>query len=99
MMVLGVVGHDPASGARAAGVKVFKEWPAGHAVELACLPPEEEFAVAHSDGPEVDHALAGGMMEQHRVLSFGRDPHPAARTVLLKVHFVPGPEIHAGIEA
>jgi len=101
MVVFGVVGNDhhPASRARAAGVKVFQELPAGHGVELACLTPEEEFAVAHPDGPEVAHALAGRMMEQHWVLGFPWDPHAAARAVLLKVHFVHGPEINRGIEA
>ena len=101
MVVFGVVGNDhyPSRRAGADGVKVFQELPTGHGVELARLASEEEFAVAHPDGPKVAHALAGGMMEQHRVLGFGRDPHPAARTVLLKVHFVHSPEINAEIEA
>jgi hypothetical protein len=38
-------------------------------------------------------------MKEHWVLSFRRDPHPAARTVLLKVHFVHGPKIDSRISA
>ncbi|MGO8818938.1 MAG: hypothetical protein ACLQVG_30230, partial [Terriglobia bacterium] len=30
---------------------------------------------------------------------FRRDPHATARTVLLKMHFVHGPEINCGVEA
>ena len=65
MVVFGVVSNDhhPSSRARADRVKVFQELPAGHGVELARLTPEEKFAVADPDGPEVAHALAGGMME------------------------------------
>jgi hypothetical protein len=38
-------------------------------------------------------------MKEHRALGFRRDPHAAARTVLLKVHFVHGPKIDSGIKA
>jgi len=34
-------------------------------------------------------------MEENRILDFRRDPHTAARTVLKKVHFIAGPNIHA----
>ncbi len=61
--------------------------------------PEEEAAVAPTDRSIVAHALPGRLVKQHGVLGFGRDPHPTARTVLLKMHFVHGPEINRGIEA
>ena len=101
VVVFRVVGnhHHPSRRAGAGGPKVFQELPAGHGVELARLTPEEEFAVAEADRPEVAHALPGGMMEQNGVLGFARDPHPAARAVLLKMYFVHGPEINRGIEA
>jgi len=100
MVVFGVVGnhHHPSRRAGAQRAKVFQELPAGDGIELAGLAPEEEFAVAQADRPEVAHALPGGVMEQNRVLGFARDPHPAARAVLLKVHFVHGPKINRGID-
>jgi hypothetical protein len=38
-------------------------------------------------------------MQQHGILPFWRDPHAAARTVLLKVYFVHGPKIDSGVKA
>jgi hypothetical protein len=38
-------------------------------------------------------------VKQHGVLGFRWDPHPTARTVLLKMHFVHSPEINRGVEA
>jgi hypothetical protein len=101
MVVFRVVGnhHHPSSRAGAERAKVFQELPAGRGVKLARLALEEDFAVAQADRPEVAHALPSRMMEQNGVLGLARDPHPAARAVLLKVHFVPGPEINRGIEA
>src|SRR5437762_6131305 len=34
------------------------------------------------------------MMQQHRVLGFRRYPHATTGAVLLKVHFVRGPQVH-----
>jgi hypothetical protein len=101
MMVLGVVRdhRNSSSRVRADGVKLLQELPAGSGVESACLPAEEEFAVAQADRPEVTHALPGRMMEQNGILDFGRHPHPAARAVLLKMDFVHGPEINRGVGA
>src|SRR5208282_5126539 len=101
VVVSGVVSnhHHLSSRASAGGTKFFQELPAGHGVELARLTPEEELAVAEADRSLVAHALPGRLVKQHRVLGFGRDPQATARTVLLKMHFVHGPEINRGIEA
>ena len=101
VVVLRIVGnhHHPSSDASAGCPKVFQELSAGDGVELAPLSPEKESAVAQADSPEVAHTLARGMMEQDGILGFGRDPHPAARAVLLKMHFVHGPEINPRVGA
>jgi len=101
MVVFRVVGnHYHPSGRTGAGrPKVFQELPAGEGVELAHLSPEKEPSIAQADGPEVAHTLPGGVMEQDGILGFGRDPHPAARAVLLKMHFVHSPEINRRIGA
>ena len=101
VVIAGVVGNHYHLSIRvsAAGTQLLQEPPAGQGVELARLTPEEESAVAQADRSIVAHALAGGLVKQHGVLGLGRDPHPAARTVLLKMHFVHGPEINRGIEA
>ena len=101
MVVFRVVGNDHGSSSRADAnpVKVFQELPAGRGVELACLPPEEESAVAQADRAKVTHALSGGMMEQDGVFDFRRHPHPAARAVLLKMDFVHRPKVNRGIGA
>ncbi len=101
MVVCRIVGnhHHPSIRAGADRPKVFQELPAGESVELARLTPEEKFAVAQADRPEVADALAGGMMKQNGILDLGRDPHPAARAVLLKMHFVHSPEINREVGA
>jgi len=101
VVVFRIVGnhHHPSSGASAGRPEVFQELPAGDGVELAHLSPEKESAVAQADSPEVAHALSSGMMQQDGILGFGWDPHPAARAVLLKMHFVHGPEINPRVGA
>ena len=101
VVVFRIVGnhHHPSSGASAGRPKVFQELPAGDGVELAHLSPEKESTVAQADSPEVAHTLASGMVEQDGILGFGWDPHPAARAVLLKMHFVHSPEVNRGVDA
>ena len=101
VVVFRIVGnhHHPSSGAGAGRPKVFPELPAGDGVELVHLSPEKESAVTQADSPEVAHALPGGVMKQNGILDLRRDPHPAARAVLLKMHFVHSPEINRGVGA
>ena len=101
VVISGVVGNHYHLSIRACagGTKLLQELPAGQSIELARLRPEEEAAVAQADRSIVAHALPGGLVKQHGVLGFGRNPHPAARTVLLKMHFVHGPEINRRIDA
>ena len=101
VVIAGVVGnhHHPSRRASAQGAKLLQELPAGQGFELARLPPEEEAAVAQADGSIIAHALAGGRVKQQGVPGFGRNPHLTVRTVLLKMHFVHGPEINRGVEA
>jgi len=101
MVVLSVVGddHDASIGSGACRLQVPEELPAREGVELVRLAPKEELAIAQADGAEIPHTAPGGIMKEHWVLSFRRDPHPAARTVLLKVHFVHGPKIDSRISA
>ena len=91
--------HDASSGSGAGRLQVLEKLPAGEGVELIRLAPKEELAIAQADGTEVPDTAPGGIMKEHRVLGFRRDPHAAARTVLLKVHFVHGPKIDSGIKA
>jgi len=100
VVISGVVGnhHRLSIRASAGGTKLFQELPAGQGVELAHLTSEEELAVAQADRSIIAHALPGGLVKQHGVLGFERDPHPTARTVLLKMHFVHGPEINRGVD-
>jgi len=101
VVIAGVVGnhHHLSIRASADGTKLLQELPAGQGVELARLTPEEELAVAQADRSIIAHAHPGGLVQQHGVLGFGRNPHPTARTVLLKMHFVHGPEINRGVDA
>ena len=101
MVVFGIVrNHDhPPSRSGAGGTKIFQELPTGNSVELTRFPSKEELAVPQTDGAEVAHTPPGGMVKQNGVFAFRRDPHPAARAVLLEVHFVHSPEINRGVGA
>ena len=101
MVISGVVGYDHHSSmpASAEGTKLLQELPAGQGIELTRLPPEVESAVAQADRSVIAQAISGGRVKQHGVLGFGRDPHLTTRTVLLKMHFVHGPEINRGVGA
>jgi len=93
VVISGVVGnhHHLSSGARAGSRKLIQELPAGQGVELARFWPEEEAAIAQANRSIIAHAFAGRLVKQHGGLGFGRHPHPTARTVLLKMHFVHSP--------
>jgi hypothetical protein len=101
VVVFRVVGndHDASFGSGAGRLQVLEKLPAGDGVELIRLAPKEELAIAQADGAEIPDTAPGGIMKEHRVLGFRGDPHAAARTVLLKVHFVHGPKIDSGIKA
>lgn len=55
----------------------------------------DERAGAQADGPKAGHRLTGGRMEQDGILDLGRDPHAAARAMLLEVAFVQTPQFNA----
>ncbi len=55
----------------------------------------DELAGAQTDGPEARDRLAGGRMEQDRILDLGRHPHAAPGAMLLEVAFVHAPEFNA----
>lgn len=96
MMKLRVINdHDnPSSGATTGQTNLLEKRPRGLRVEGARLSCEDEFPVAHPDGSKVSHALAGWVMQQHRVLDLGRYPHPTSRTMLLEVHFIHSPQVN-----
>ncbi len=100
MMVFRVVGsdHDASFGSGAGRLQVLEKLPACDGVELIRLAPKDELTIAQADGAETPNAAPGGVMKEHRVLGFRRDPHAPARTILLKVHFVHGPKVDSGIK-
>lgn len=99
LVVFRIIGndHDASTGSGTGGPKVLEKLPAREGVEFTRLAPKEEFAIPQADRAEIPDTPPCGIMKEHRVLGFGRHPHPATRTVLLKVHFVQGPEIDSGI--
>src|ERR1035437_966965 len=99
MMVFGVIGdhHHPAAGADAMASEAFHEREKGRAIELAVFTAKQKFPVSESHRAKISHAAPRGSMQQDRVLGFRRNPHLASGAVLLEVHLVGSPEIHARI--
>ena len=93
VVVLGIVRdhHHAATAGEAGLIKLFHKFKEGRTVELLLLPAKPEAPIAKSYGAKIPHAVSRRMMPQHRILGFWWYPHPAPRTVLLKVHFVEGP--------
>ncbi len=95
MMIFGVVYDDnstpPAS--RAGLPEAFEKYMERHGVKLSLLPLENQFSITQANSSEIAHALASGMMQQHRVLFFRRNPHQATRSILLKMDFIARPQI------
>jgi hypothetical protein len=84
-------------GAAAGGAELLEELQEAGSVKFAGLQTEHKPPIPPAHGSEIPHTLAGGGVEQDRVLDFRRNPHAAARAMLLNVHFVGGPKIDAGI--
>jgi hypothetical protein len=95
MMITGIVDQykNSASGVGAYSAKLFHEAPKLVSVERAQLPLEDKLPIAKSYGTEVADTFARWVMQNHRVLAFGRNPHSAPGAMLLKVHFIQGPDI------
>ena len=89
--------RDTASGSTAGRPQRLEKLPAGNGIELARLAAKEEPSVPQANGTKIANLVPAGMVMQDRVPGFGWDPHPTARTMLLKVHFVHRPKIHRGI--
>src|SRR5208337_3271500 len=96
VVILGVIyDHHHTSSRPAAGLtRLLQERPSRLPIERVGLAREHELPIAEPHGAKIPHALAGGMMEQHWVFDLRRDPHSAARAVLLEMHFVHGPQIN-----
>ena len=58
-------------------------------------PRADDRAGAQTDGPTIGDRLAGGRMEEDRILDRGRHPHAAPGAMLLEVAFVHAPEFNA----
>ena len=98
-MVFGVVDNDHHAppGAPAALAQFGQKIPSRHPIKTPAFAAEEELAIPQADGPKIANAFARGRMEQNWVGHFGRHPKTPPRAVLLKVNFVDGPEVNAGI--
>ena len=64
-------------------------------IEFAGFQTEYKAPIPQTHGPEIPYTLAGWGVQQDWVLDFWRDPHAAARAMLLKVHLVGRPKIDA----
>ncbi|MEO5864240.1 MAG: hypothetical protein ABIQ79_04280 [Nitrospiraceae bacterium] len=57
----------------------------------------DELAGVYVDGTKAGDRLAGGRMEQDRILDLGRHPHAAPGAMLLEVAFVHAPKFNAPV--
>lgn len=94
-MVSGIIDQykNAATGVGAYAAKLFHEDPKRVGVESAQLPLKDKLPIAQSYGTEVADTPARWVMQDHRVLAFGSNPHSAPGAMLLKMHLIQGPDI------
>ena len=93
MVVSGIVQHQ--HHARVAGAMLQRRLQKGlerGRVERGA-PRADDRAGAQTDGPKTGDRLAGGCMEEDRILDRGRHPHAAPGAMLLEVAFVHALEV------
>lgn len=95
VVITSIVGddHNPSPSPAAGGAELLEKLKEAGSIEFAGFPTEHKAPIPQAHGPEIAHTLAGGGVQEDRVLDFWRDPHAAARAVLLKVHLVGRPKI------
>src|SRR5260370_10649656 len=86
--------HHSAPGSDAGAAKAFNKRKEGHAVKFVNFPAELESPVSQLHCAEVSHTAPRGSVQQNRIFCLRRNPHLAAGTMLLEMHFVRSPEIH-----
>jgi len=64
------------------------------ALNLPVSPRKPKLSISQPHRTKVSYAAARRMMQQHGVLGFRWYPHAAPGAVLLKVHFIGGPQVH-----
>src|SRR6266571_299866 len=96
MMVSHVVDNHDHSPARAHAhcAQLPQELEASFGIEAPGLAPIHQLAIPQANGAEIPDAPSCWMMQQHRVLRFWRNPHPASRTMLLEMDFIHGPKVN-----
>jgi hypothetical protein len=93
MMISGIIRdyHYPAACFSADAPEVLEEAQECLGIKAVFLSKEDEFTIAQPHRPEVADAAMGRMMQDYWLPSLWRNPHAAARAVLLKTDFVHGP--------
>jgi hypothetical protein len=99
MVVFGIVGYDnhAAAASRTDLPKGLEECMESHGVELVLLSLENELSVTQPDSTKIAYTLSRWVMQQYRVFLLRRYPHPAPRSVLLKMDLIGRPEVNSGI--
>lgn len=100
VMVSGIIGqyNNSTAGVGAYSAKLFHEDPKRISVESAQFPLKDKLPIGKSHGTKVADTFARWVMQNHRVLAFGRNPHSTPGAMLLKMHFVQGPDISRAAE-
>jgi hypothetical protein len=100
VMVSCIVGqyNNAAAGVGAYSAKLFHEDPKRISVESAQFPLKDKLPIGKAHGTKVADTFARRVMQNHRVLAFGRNPHSTPGAMLLKMHFIQGPDISRAAE-
>lgn len=74
--------------------ETFEKSPKGIAIKRIIFFLINKFSISNSYCSKISNTFPGWMMQQYRLLYFGRNPHPTSGSILLKVNLVQGPHIN-----
>src|SRR6266481_2623953 len=89
--------HDTSFCTTSGLLELFEKNQKGFGIELVIFSVISKFAITQTDGSKIGYAFTGGLMENHGIGGFRRNPHATPRAMLLKMNFIFCPKIHARI--
>lgn len=99
VMISGVVGNDDDAPATpgTADAEVLQKDLKALGIEAMRLPAKHHLAIPQTNGPKVADAATGRMVQHDGIGVLRGHPHTAARTMLLEMDFIRGPQVNPRI--
>jgi hypothetical protein len=100
MMEAGIIGqhHDPSVGMGADLTQPFHKDPKRLCIKGFQFTLIGELSISETYGTKVADTFSRWVVQHNGILAFGRNPHSTPGAMLLKMHFIQGPDISRAAE-